>query len=78
MSVELTMLARVAICAISAGWIVPLFASAALLLRHVELLGTGALAQNSFPHLSASTQLFTVSMIWLAVVVIGWAWKLSA
>lgn len=72
------MLSRLAICAVSAGWIIPLCASAALLLRHVELLGAGTLAQNSFPHLSASTQLFTVAMVWLAMIVLGWAWRLSA
>ncbi len=71
------MLARLAICAVSVGWIVPLYASAALLLRHAELIGAGTLAQNSFPYLRASSQLLVIGSIWLAIVATLWAWRLS-
>lgn len=71
------MLQRLAVCAASVGWIVPLYAAAHLLLRHVELLGAGALTQNSFPHLRASSQLLALGSLWLAVVAVFWAWRLT-
>lgn len=71
------MLQRLAICTASVGWIAPFFAAAHLLMRHVELLGAGTLAQHSFPHLRTSSQLFALAMIRLSLVIVVWTWRLT-
>jgi hypothetical protein len=71
---------RILIAIFSAGWLLPLWVSASAMFQFLSaevwprLAGQQPL--NSFPFLHFSSQAFTVACIWLASVIIFWAWRL--
>lgn len=62
---------------LSAGWLIPLWASVGAFLNYVdltvrpEIVGTGF--KTSFPFLQASRFFFAVAAIWLACVIVAWS-----
>jgi len=76
-SPSLTRLKVYILAVLSAGWLIPLWASVGAFLNYVdltlrpEIVGTGF--KTSFPFLQASRFFFAVAGIWLGCVIFAWA-----
>ncbi len=76
------MMRRISIAVFSAGWIGPLWLSAETLRQYLEVdliprWHGHTPPLNSFPFVHFSRQTFTLSCLWLAMVVFHWAWRWS-
>jgi hypothetical protein len=73
---------RIAICILSAGWLLPLWlgVSAFLGFCDAEVLPLlyGHHPLNSFPYIHFTQQCIGCSLFWLAIVILYWSWMLSA
>jgi hypothetical protein len=75
------MVARFFIALFSAGWIFPLWLSVDFFSHYLAFdfipLSRGEAGPDSFPFVNFGENAFTVSSIWLAMVILFWAWRLS-
>jgi hypothetical protein len=72
---------RILIAILSAGWLLPLWLSAFTMFQYLSeevwprLAGRQPI--NSFPFVEFSSQAFTVACVWLALVIVFWAWRVN-
>lgn len=70
--------ARALIALLSAGWLLPMWMAAWTMLEFIELELWPLLLQqpklNSFPFLDFAGDCLTVAVLWLGLVIAGWAW----
>jgi len=75
-------LIRIFIVIFSAGWIIPLWISAFF---YLSFIGTelrpyimfGKFTINSAPYISFSWYALSISLIWLALVIVFWVWNVT-
>ena len=70
--------ARALIALLSAGWLVPMWMAVLTVLEFIDLELWPLLLQqpklNSFPFLDFAGDCLAVAVLWLGLVIAGWAW----
>jgi hypothetical protein len=70
---------RILIAILSAGWLLPFWVSASTMFQFLNAEVVPRLAGqqpiNSFPFVQFSLQAFSIACVWLALVIVFWAWR---
>ena len=71
---------RIVIAFFSAGWVIPAFLSYDAYLKHsadYHSRGLSGAFVNSFPFLQLSKQMLAISVSWLFLIILGWAYVVA-